>query len=487
MISKNFLKSSFIYTVIGALPLASSVILLPFYTNFLETPDFGILAIYISFTFLIQIFVNFGFDTYTGIHFYEYKDNKEKLREYIGTVVISLLILGAFFTALSLLVGKISFGILFQQKEISFFPFGFMSVLTAICNSFFKTYTGLLINQQRPMRFFWVNLFNFILTIVISLAGLFLYPHTLIGPMWGRLLSGVGIFLLAFYFFYAEFGLAFQTKLLRGIFNFCLPIFIFFLMSWVLSYIDRYIINYFLTTSDVGVYDFAVKCTLLIDFLLMGLSNSVAPKIYKIWTDEKTGYSSTMEVNRYYNAFTAVTVLMIALTILCIPIFVPMIVYKESYYAAFEFVPLLSLSFVFRGVYTMYLMPILFLKKTKVLPKIFFFSAVIQIIVSILMVKQWGLMGVVWSMLITKPIQVLFLSYESKKIFQFTFNEMKLLVMPLAYLLIVIFADVFLREKINSIVLHAIELVLAGGMIFLVYRNEIKTLLQSLLKGSTRL
>ena len=215
MISKNFLKSSFIYTVIGALPLASSIILLPFYTNFLDTSDFGILAIYISFTFLIQIIVNFGFDVYIGIHFFEYKDNKEKLREYVGTVVVSLLVLGIFVTALSFLVGNFSFGILFQQKDITFFPYGFMSVLTAICNSFFKTYCSLLINQQSPVRFFWVNLFNFILTIAISLSGLYLYPHTLIGPMWGRLLSGVGIFLLALYFFATEFGLNFQTKLLK--------------------------------------------------------------------------------------------------------------------------------------------------------------------------------------------------------------------------------------------------------------------------------
>ncbi len=481
MISKNFLKSSFIYTVIGALPLASSIILLPFYTNFLETSDFGILAIYISFTFLIQIIVNFGFDVYIGIHFFEYKDNKEKLREYIGTVVVSLLILGVFFTGLSFLVGNFSFGLLFHQKDINFFPYGFMSVLTAICNSFFKTYCGLLINQQRPVRFLWVNLFNFVLTIAISLIGLYLYPHTLIGPMWGRLLSGVGIFLLALYFFASEFGLAFQTKLLRGIFIFCLPMLIYFLMSWVLSYIDRYIINYFLTTSDVGVYDFAVKCTLLIDFLLMGLSNSIAPKIYKIWTDEKLS-QSTMEVNRYYNAFTAITVLMISITILFIPILVPLIVYKQSYYAAFAFVPLLSLSFIFRGAYTMYLMPVLFFKKTKVLPKIFFFSAVIQIIVSVLMAKEWGLTGVVWSVVITKPVQVYFLYLESKKIFQFKFNAMKLLFLPLLFSVLIILTEFFLTGRINHILSHSLELAMGIILVVLIYRKELTTLLQTFKK-----
>jgi O-antigen/teichoic acid export membrane protein len=248
---------------------------------------------------------------------------------------------------------------------------------------------------------------------------------------------------------------------------------------------DRYIINYFLTTADVGVYDFAVKCTLLIDFILMGLTNSIIPKIFQIWSDGKINYS-TMEVNRYYNAFTAITVLVIAFTILAIPVLVPLIVYKKSYYAAFVFLPVLSLSFIFRGVYTMYLIPVLFFKKTKILPKVFFFSAVIQIVVSVLMIKQWGLTGVVWSVLITKPIQVLLLGYESSKIFSFTFNKIKLFVLPVVYLLIVICGDIFLSEKINSFLLHAFEFVIAGGMIFLIYRNEIKMLLQSIFKFNLR-
>src|ERR1017187_9941455 len=184
MISKNFLKSSFIYTVIGALPLGSSIILLPFYTNFLSTSDFGLLAIYIGFTFLIQIAVNFGMDTYIGIHYIHTADDQKKLKESLGTVITLLLISGLLFTLVFLCIGDFSFKNIFIRGDINFYPFGFMSVLTAFFNSFFKTYSNLLINQQRPERFLWINLFNFILTIIISIIGIFLYPHTLIGPMW---------------------------------------------------------------------------------------------------------------------------------------------------------------------------------------------------------------------------------------------------------------------------------------------------------------
>jgi O-antigen/teichoic acid export membrane protein len=478
MISKKFISSSLIYTLIGSLPLASSVILLPFYTNFLETFDFGVLAIYISFTLLIQIVVNFGCDVYIGIHYFEYKNHAQKLKEYIGTVVLFLLALGLIVTLFSLLMGSFSFTYLFKQKEINFFPYGFMCILTAVCNSFFKTYCSLLINQQKPNRFLWVNLFNFMLTIAITLTGLYLYPHSLVGPMWGRLLSGIGIFFLALYFFFSEYGFAFQKKVLNGIFNYSLPVVIYFLMAWVLSYVDRYIINYFLTTADVGVYDFAVKCTLLIEFLLMGLSNSISPKIYKLWADESPE-KKAVEMNRYFNSFTAVTILLICLTILLIPLVVPLMVYKPSYYAAFDLVPILSLGFVFRGLFNMYLMPILFYKKTILLPKVFFFSAVIQVLVSPIMLKVWGLHGMAWSILITKPIQVFFLYLESKKIIQYQLNSVKVFLLPCVFLIIVVLIEYFLFMKIASLLIHLIEFLVGVLMLLFVYRKELPVLLKA--------
>ncbi|MBI3502612.1 MAG: polysaccharide biosynthesis C-terminal domain-containing protein [Bacteroidetes bacterium] len=484
MISKKFLASSFIYTFIGALPLASSIILLPFYTNLLSISQFGELALYIGFTFLIQVVVNFGLDTSIGVHYFEYRENKKELSEYIGTVVALLLLIGIFFTAVSLLAGNLAFEKVFAGSEISFFPFGFMSVLTAIFNSFFKTYSNLLITQQRPKLFFWVNFFNFILTIGISLAGLYLYPHSLIGPMWGRLLSGVGIFLLAFYFFASEFGIHFKIDLLKGMWSFCFPVAAYFILMWIVSYIDRYIINDYLTTSDVGIYDFAMKCTLGIDFLQMGLSNAIQPKIFSIWK-EKNISESTVEVNRYFNAFTAITVLLIPATVFIMPVVVPLLVYKPQYYDAFNYLPLLALGFVFRGLFNMYLAPVYFFKKTKVLTKVFFLSSVIQVALMILFIKQWGVWGVVWAGLLTKPVQVFFLWLESRKIFQFRFNKTKLLLLPVIFSMLVILADRFI--PFNYILLvSAGEIILVGIFVLLIYRNELKITWENLTKKTTQ-
>src|ERR1035438_9422662 len=275
MISKKFISSSFIYAVIGSLPMASAFILLLFFINHLSTNDYGLLAIYYSITLLVQIVVNFAMDTSIGVHYFEFRDDPAKLRKYIGTIAGSLIMIGIVFTLLSLMGGNFLFSKIFPANDIKFYPYGFISILTGIFNSLFKTYTNLLINQGRPGRYFWSNITTFVSTIVFSLLGLYWFPNSLIGPMWGRFLSSFVIFLVSIYFFKTEFEISITFSFLRGLFNFCLPVFLFLVLSWLLSYFDRLIIKHFMQSSDVGVSDYNVKCALRLGYVLNGLTRAI--------------------------------------------------------------------------------------------------------------------------------------------------------------------------------------------------------------------
>ena len=473
MISKNFIKSSFIYSVVGALPLASGMILLLFYANLLSKELIGIFALYVAFTSLVQGLVSFALEAHIGFFYVENKSNTSYLKDYIGTIIGLLLLSGLFYTLIFLIFGNNIFKTFFQDN---FYPYGFMSVLTAICNCIFKTYTNLLIYQQRPLKFFWYNIINFILTILFSVVVLYMYPKTLMGPMWGRLLSGAGIFIISVYGFYIEFGIRFKTKYLKPIFNFCLPIFIYFLLTWVLSNIDRFIINGFLTKSDIAIYDIALKSTLIIEYFQMGLVNSFYPKIFKIWNEEKLT-KLTPEVNRYFNGFTSVTMLILPVFVIVVPLIVPFIITKNDYSQMFPYLSLLSLGFVTRSLFGIFSAPIYYLKKTKLLPRVFLYSAICQVILSVVLIKYFGLWGAVWSGFIVKVLQILFLYIETRKIFTYTFNKVKQIYLPLLYAIIIILSEIFMAENYRMII-QIIQMFIIFSLVFWVYRKELPFLLK---------
>lgn len=471
MISKKFFKSSLIYSVIGALPLATSFILLLFFANLLSTSDLGLLALYIVIAFLVQIIVNFAMDTSIGVHFFEFKDQPDKLKKYIGTVAGLLLVIGLLFILFSLLSGNMIFKSFWPKEDLKFYPFGFLSVLTGVSNSFFKTYTNLLINQERPDRYFWMNISTFVMTLVFSLGLLFLFPGTLVGPIWGRFLASLFNSVVAWYFLQTEFGIGISWSYLPGIFTFCFPVFLFVFIGWILSSLDRFIIKALMQSTDVAIYDFIVKCIVVLEFVQSGLSVAITPKIFNLFKEQKLR-ESNIEMNRYFNGFTIANLFVIPLMVIAVPLIIPLLVKNHELYKGFSFVGLLCLGYITRSLYTMFSLPIYYFKKTKVLPVIFGVAAIFQISLSVFGIKEFGLIGIVYAGLISKFLQVILLYLVSRKIFVFKVNKFKQYYLPLFYTVICV-VSFFAFNRNPGLWVYLIQLVIIYIAVILVFRKEL--------------
>jgi len=478
MISKNLIKSSLIYTIIGALPLISAFFLLIFYTRYLSTSDYGAFVIYISFTGFMQILVNLGLDTFIGVSYFESKHDNDTLRIKIGEITGYLLLWGLFIAIIFSLMGNGLFKLLFQGKEISFYPYGLMAVATAFFNSYFKTYTNLLINQEKPTRFAIVNMANFVMTISFSLWGLFLFPFTLIGPMWGRLLSGIGIFIIAFFSFAKESKITIVLgDELKQTLHFSLPLLVFFLISWSLSNANTFIVVNIMSLQDVAIFGLVIQFASLVEFVLNGMGSSVMPKVYGLIKDKQlTG--STPELNKYFSGFNAFSLLIIPASTFLIPLILPLFISKD-YETSFIFLSVLNISFASRGLYNYFLTPIYYFRKTNVLPEIYLITAVIQIIISIILIKQFGIWGAVAANLITKVIQNFFLFIVARKFFAFKFNLFKFIWLPTIVTIVVICSEYFV-SKHNLHYVRLLQMAFSYLLVYIFYRNEFKELMKDL-------
>jgi len=468
---RKVIRSSILFTLGNMMPLLASVVLLVPYTDNLSTSLYGELAIYISFTLLLQVIFNYGLDNYTGIHHFDYKNDTYKLRQFVGTIVAYLFMIGSIVTLSATIAGYILFPILLGDAFV-FFPYGFMCVITAFCNSFFRTYVNFLFYDDKAKKYFWLNFFNFIITIALCWIGLEMYKQTLIGPMWGRLLSGIAIFLVACILYIREYGISWAPETIPGLQRFCVPVVLFFLLNWVTLYINNYIINAYSGTTDVGVYDFALKCTLLIEFVQTGILGTINPRIYALWKN-KGEAQSTVEENRYHHVFSMFTVLFVAINIVLLPIAIQLFVNNESYYEVFRFLPVLCAAFVFRGIYNAYYNVVIYHKKTQALPRALAVTSLIQITLCIVLLQAFGIWGAVWSFVLAKPVQIFFLWIESRKLFTFRYNFIKIFALPLLYFTIVLLLQ-YLPLRLTPEQLAVIQLLLAILIVLLVFRKDMK-------------
>jgi O-antigen/teichoic acid export membrane protein len=476
MISKKFLKTSFLYTITGILPVASPILLLPFYTNNLSDAQFGHLGFYIGFSQLIQILVTFSFDQVITSHYFEFKNDFKKLSTYLSSVVIMLLLIGLGLTMVLLIFGPILFDFVYSSEAMTFYPYGLISVCTGIFNSLFKVVTNLYIAQQKAEKYAFSNLLNFILIISLSISGVYLFPKTLIGPMYGRLIAGIISFLIILTSTLRTYGYNFDFKLLKGTLSFNKSLFIVAVVSWFVGNVDRYIVDHFMSDSDVGIFDFAARTTVGIEVIMGALLNTIIPPIYSIWS-QNNSEKSTIEVNRFYNVVTSLTIILIALSIVGLPILLPFIVRNEEFYSAFKYLPLLCLSYITTVIWWMYSLPLMFEKKGYFFTRILIGSAVFKLLSGIVLIHSFGLYGAVWSVLLTKIFHHGWIALDSNKIYHLKYNKVKILFLPSVYAALVIISNQFLPDE-YEIFYHTMELIIFGLIIFLVYKNEITIVLK---------
>lgn len=486
-ISKSFIKSSFIYSFIGALPLASSVLLLPFYGNssLLSTDDFGLLAIYIALSELVRILFSYSADNYLGINFIHNSETPSQRRKFIGTSALFLIIFGTGMALLFSLAGDFLFTFIFPGKDVNFYPYGLLSILTGLFTGIFKAYTALMIYRQRPNPYFWSNMLHFVLVISFSVTGLYLFPMSLDGPIWGRFLSSASTFIWAMIYFGRESRFEYSRSILKDLISYSTPLYIFYILTWVISNIDRYFILGILSEKDVAIFDFAVKITLIVELLQAGLSAAINPKVFQIWKKNDSRPEGSVEINKYFNGFTLINQISMPLLYVGVVFFIPFIVSNSDLYDSFLLLPVLFAGMVSR-VWLLYLLtPIYYFKKTKVLPVIYAIVAVFQVFVTYFLIRNVGIEGAVWANFMSKIAQVVLVFLFVRKFYTFSVNPRKFIWYPVIYIVMLVATDVFMSGY-NQYVIAAAQLVILVIIGFFMFRNELVPFAKSLLPTKVR-
>jgi len=470
-ISKKFLRSSLIYSLAGTLPVASAIILLPFYVTHLSTSDFGALAIYFGFSFFVQLLTTYSFDTSLYIHYHELKSDKAKLSAFVSSAFVFMLLLGGVMGVVSSIFGELAFRNIFTEQNIAFRPYGFMAAATGIFQALFKVHNNLLQSRERPDLYLWSNVLSFGIIASATIIGLELYPETLIGPVGGRLVAAVLSWSWALFRIFREFGIAFDFPLLRSSFSFNFYTFIYQLLQWVINYFDRIFMVFFLALSDVGVYDFAVKCLLVIEFILNGLHNSFYPRLVStVMAQERK--RSTPEFNRYYHGLIAVTLVLICGCILTYPYAIEWFVRKPGYDEAVRYVPYIALIYIFRAIRLFFAAPYNILQYAKPLSAIYLGISVLKISVMWAAIDRVGLFGVIAASMIAAVAEIGMLRWGLQGKFEFRYNAFKVLVAPALMFAIIIICEPLFGSR-APLMLHSFYLIICLALLAWVYRREI--------------
>lgn len=475
-ISRSFIKGSIIYTAIGALPMASAILLVPFYMAGLSTADFGALSIYLAFSLLVQLLVTYSFDTSLYIHYHEFKNDKARLSAFVSSAFVLMLLIAVGLSIIILPAGGFILGLIFKQQDIAFFPNGWLALGGGIFQAIFKVHSNLLQSREKPETFFWSNLFLFTGIVTFTIAGLNVFPQTLIGPLGGRLLALAFAAAWVLLRIFREFGVHFDTGLLSESFSFNFYSFIYQLQQWIINYFDRILMVFYLTLASVGVYDFAIKCLVGIELFMNGLHSAIVPRVVKMITAQGTKGTS-LEINRYYNGFIAMIMLVVCGAILVVPIAIDWLstyLQRPAYKLSMDIIPYIAVLYIGRSIRLYFGLPYLILKYTKPLPVIYAVISTVKIGGIILIADHMGLKGVIATTAASIVVEIVLLYFLSRNRFDFRFNAYKVLIGPAILLSVIVVTELTMQGYEN--LRRLMYCVLCILVLLVVYRAELKNL-----------
>lgn len=455
----------------GALPLASAIVLLPFYGEFLSADLFGALSIYFGFSLLVQIIVTYSFDASLYLNFHELKGDPDKLAKFVSSAFVFVLILSTVAGVSLAFLGDWIFTRVFPADKILFFPFGVLSVATGIFQALFKINNSLLQTQSKPTAFLWSNLLSFSLIAGSTVIGLIVFPESLWGPIGGRLLAVLISAAWVLGSIFRQFGIHFNWQLLKTTFSFNNSSVIYQVQQWFISYYDRILLLTFLPLATVGYYDLALKCLMAIEFVLTGLNSSFYPKILGAIALQKNKMS-TIEINRYYHGLTGVAIILVGGSIFVFPWLIQTFFTKPGYAQAIPLIPFVAVIYLFRPLRLFMAMPYAAVKYSKPLPVFYLIILVVKIAFMYLLIKQWGVYGVVVSGWISYTTEILILYFGIKDKFAFKLNAFKLILPPMSMALLIGVLEPLFGAS-HPYIVHGFYILFGGVLLLWAYWKEI--------------
>jgi len=386
----SILKLALSYSLIEVIQKGIYFLIIPLLTYYISVSEYGNIAIVLMIISIFQVFFTFSLETVV-MRFYIKIKNETLKKKFLGTVFKSSLLFILFWNLFLLIIGPFVFQLILPK--LSFFPYIFLAILIVsfkLINLFYITLLKATQNIKEYAKFY--NIYFFLQTLfIIIFVVVFHYKKDLL-YLFGLLLSQ--IIMLGYIFMKIKKNINFEInkKLLKISLNYSFSIIPIKFVNIVNSSIDRYILLSVLGSSLVGIYYLALQISSVIQIFMLALNSAYVPKFFKLYESNKNK-SNFKEI---YNILNNLILISGVIEAVALHIYKYVFIFmKPEYNEAKIVVPFLVFYFSLGIIYyinTNILSINAFLNKKKIYGILI--GILLNIFVSILLVKYMGIIGV---------------------------------------------------------------------------------------------
>lgn len=365
------LKAGALYTIFSFIYNGINFVLMLILAKFLVPSDYGSLNLFSTLVQVIGIIISLCTTSYVSVAFFQ-KD-RETLRKIIWicfivtSVVLGILSLVLIF-AYDFMIRIV--GIEIQYQWLALF-ICYFQVFTALNLDIFRL-------EEKPKIYGIYTISQGILNFIFTFLFIVDMKNGWEGRVYAWFITGCAFFALSIVLMYKSTYLKptiFSKSLVKETLIFSIPIIPHLASFWLKQGIDRYIINFFYGTSEVGVYSFAMNLAAIIAIVGNAFNSSNSVYIYKKLSE---GYD-TVKVSLRKQAVLVSAVFVIVAGLVILFSWGLIYFFLSKYTASIEYIIPLGIGALFQCIYLLYVNYLFYYKKTLLLMSITFTTGLLQL------------------------------------------------------------------------------------------------------------
>jgi len=372
--NKTILRGS-LFSIYSFVNRGFAFILLLILANYIAPAEYGYLSLFSTVVMVLGYFMALSSEGYMSISFFS--EGESGIKKSFSCILTICICISFILCLVLVTLGDDLSRLLDLEESILFY---------AVVIAFFTVFNNLLLDlfriREKVFVYGWLScgsaLLNFIISIVL-VKGLFLSWQ-------GRVYAWMGCSVLfgligLWYFFKSGFFTSQIRSFFKPMLIWSIPLIPHLATSFIRQGCDRYIINYYHSIDDVGLFSFALNLVGIITMIGFGFNQTNSIDIYKVLGDKSMQVKDKLVHLRKNRKIFLVLYLVVTLLIdmfgyLLVPIVLPKYAFAVNYFVV------LSIYGFFVCVYLVYTNYLFYFKKTRLLMHVTVTSALIHLLLS---------------------------------------------------------------------------------------------------------
>lgn len=444
---REFIKSFFSFGLASVIERLIAFLLLPIYTRYFTTSEFGIIDLITVVLSVIIIFAHLQLETSLQRYYYDYEGSEKSL--FISTVVIVMTVLSLILTVLLTLTSTIVSDLIFKKPEYSNLiklaalqiPFTNYSMLALVVLRY----------EKKNTLFASMIIAKVILTVLFIVILVVWLKMGLYGVFYAQLIGLVISSVMLFYSIKKFSVFKISYSFLKKLFAYAMPQFPARIGSVLLTYANRFFMVGYLTIASIGIYSLSLKLASVLQLVYTAFIMAWPPFMFE--QQKNPGHK---KIFANVLLLTAGPLFLIVSVISLFSNEIVSIVASKRFFTAYHYLGGLCLYFalfIFKEIVDI---GPKFTEKTKYLSYTFFLSVIVNLVSLYFFIRSYGLYGVVYSMLITNTALLVISWVISNKLYYIPYNVYQFILMALPAFLLSILSMYVLPPLLVKIVIFII-------------------------------